>query len=101
MRRTAVKVAGRNTVVITEMTRIEALSRVAANAILFWSSEIVFNAALSFMLSALSFWAIRLYICGGLVLNVKMIGKFLLSELGPDLAWRGTLLESRFLEESF
>jgi hypothetical protein len=57
---TAVKVAGRKTVVITDITLMAALSRVAISVIRFWSSEMVFSAALSFVLSALSFCAIKL-----------------------------------------
>ena len=45
---TAVKVAGRNTAVITEMTCIEVLSRDAASAIRLCSSAIAFRCALSF-----------------------------------------------------
>jgi hypothetical protein len=84
--------------VIADMTRMAALSRVAASAILFWSSEIVFSAALSFMLSALSFWAMRLYIYGNSALSsVKRVtlGGFLLSGLEPVLAWRDTSHENR------
>lgn len=94
LERTAVKVPGRNTVVRTEMMRIAALSRVAANAIRFWSSEIVFNAKLSLMLRALSFWAIKLYIYGVFVSGIlgESTKRHALFALDLGFACKGTLL---------
>jgi hypothetical protein len=57
---TAVKVAGRNTVVIAAMTRMAALSRVAATATSLWFFDIFFSSALSRMLSAFSRCDMRL-----------------------------------------
>ena len=57
---TAENVPGRNTVVIAAMVHMAVLSRLAASAMRLWSSDMVFRAALSRMLRALSFCAIRL-----------------------------------------